>query len=302
MIVLKSIGGLGNQLFQLAYALQVSQEKGNQSIFIDNSSFKKYKIRNYELENFKINSSLYYIEDEKISKKIKYSQYLYRIYQKIVRVVRRENKIGIKMFKLLSNYGLLYNFDIYHYSLNLKAINTKNLYIYGYFQSEKYFDGVKDIINKEFRVNTKMSNKEHETLKKIKSGISVALSIRIGEDYQKSKVFDVYQLEYYKKAMKMIAEKLPNVTFYIFSDDVNKVKQEFEFDYSVFYIEGFKEHESFRLLYSCDHFIISNSSFSWWGAYLGENSTKIVISNSKWYKNPKDNPDIYFKEMTLIGE
>lgn len=300
MIVVKSIGGLGNQLFQIAYALQISKQANNSNIFIDNSSFKNYKIRNYEIENFKINSRLNYIDEEKISKKIKLSQIMYRIYQKILKTVRGQNKIGIKPFKLMANHGLFYNFDIYHYKINPNFEKKEKIYIYGYFQSEEYFSDVKDIVSKEFRVNTKLSKIENNVLNKIKSGTSVAISIRIGEDYQKSKIFDVYKLQYYKKAMDKIKNQYPESNFFIFSDDIKKVKKEFEFDYPVFYVENFKEHESFRLLYSCDHFIISNSSFSWWGSYLGENPEKTILCPSKWYKNPKDQPDIYFDGITIL--
>jgi len=300
MIILKSIGGLGNQLFQLAFAIKVAKELNEEKIYVDTSSFKTYKIRSFKLDNFKINDSLIYLDENYLNKKVILSQKIYRLYQKIVKTIKRHNKIGNSFYQFIAKKGFLYNFDIYFYETPFNQIKNNDIYIYGYFQSELYFKDVDSIIQKEFRVKTEPTINEKKLLKKMNSSTSVGISMRVGKDYETSKIFDVYNEEFYKKSMDYIAGKIGNVSFFVFSDDIEKVKKDFIFDYPVTYVEGFNEYESLRLLYSCDHFIISNSSFSWWGAYLGTNKDKLILTGEKWYINKKDKPDIYYKGMTKI--
>lgn len=124
--------------------------------------------------------------------------------------------------------------------------------------------------------------------------------MRLGDDYINSPTLNVCKEDYYYRGMDYIYSKNKDAVFYIFSDSIDRVKQQFKFKYPVRYIDGFKDYESLRLMYSCKHFVISNSSFSWWGAYLAENKNKIIVAPNKWYNNTKEKPDIYFNEMTLL--
>ena len=92
---------------------------------------------------------------------------------------------------------------------------------------------------------------------------------------------------------KMMKQKFPKAEFFIFSDDIEWVKENIDFDCKVNYVKGNNpNYEELRLMYSCKHFIISNSSFSWWGAWLNTNPEKIVVAPKEWLQG-MDTPDIW---------
>lgn len=302
MIILKVIGGLGNQMFEVAFARMLSLEL-KEDIYLDCSVYRNYKIRSFSISNLNISNNLKYIEDSNLN--IVYKLYLsltqkiYHIYQKIIKVITGSDKIGENSYKILSKYGLYYNFDVYYYK-HFKS-NRKVKSIYGYFQSEDYFKKYKDIIVPELKVKTLLTEREKDLINEINACNAVGISMRLGDDYINSKILNVCTKEYYYNAMKYISNKEIDPVFFIFSDCIERVKKEFNFKkYNVRYIEGFKDYESLRLLYSCKHFIISNSSFSWWGAYLGEYDKKIIVAPNKWYNNSKKKPAIYLKNMKTI--
>jgi len=301
MIILKVIGGLGNQMFQIAFARMLALEF-NEKIYLDRSVYRKYKIRSFSISNLNVGNSIGYIEDVNLSiidkLYMKVSQEIYHVYQKIVKVLKRNDRIGKMPYELLSKRGLYYNFDVYYYDA-LKN-NNKIKSIYGYFQSEKYFEKHKSRIIEDLKVKTLLTDREQKLLNEIKSCNAVGISMRLGDDYVKSSLLNVCKEDFYYRGMDYIHNKNKDVVFYIFSDCVDRAKELFEFKYPVRYIEGFKDYESLRLLYSCQHFLISNSSFSWWGAYLADNADKIVVAPSKWYTDSKEQPDIYLDYMTLL--
>ena len=105
--------------------------------------------------------------------------------------------------------------------------------------------------------------------------------------------------------MKKITEQVENPVFYVFSnssDDINWIKENYDFsDYNVEYVDlNNPDYEELRLMYSCKHFIISNSTFSWWAQYLCENENKIVIAPSEWNRHFDDCSGIYMPEWQVI--
>ncbi len=301
MLILKVTGGLGNQMFQIALARAISI-KYNDEIYLDCSVYNKYKIRSFSLSNLNIYERLNIINEDNISKwyrlYLRITQKAYHVFQKILMKIKKSDKIGEKIFKILNKCGLIYNFDRYYYKVKNSNMNIKC--IYGYFQSEKYFEEYKDIIKQELRVNIPPSYKEKEMLNEINSCNSIGISIRVGDDYKNSKSLNVCNQEYYYNAMEYINNISNECKFYIFTDDVERVKNDFNFKHPVKFIEGFKDYESLRLMYSCNHFVIANSSFSWWGAYLSNNPNKIIIAPKRWYNDSKYKPDIYFNNMILM--
>jgi hypothetical protein len=131
MIVLKVMGGLGNQMFQIAFARALSL-KTSEPLFVDTSVYKKYKIRNYSLEDLFISDYIKNI-DVKLNK-ISIFQEMYHFYQKLHKTLLRTDKIGKNIFIFLSKRGYIFNFDNYYYEVILP--NNKNIKsIYGYFKS-----------------------------------------------------------------------------------------------------------------------------------------------------------------------
>lgn len=301
MIILKMIGGLGNQMFEIAFARMLSLEF-DEKIYLDLSVYKKYKIRNFSLSNFNISSSFEDIEDANLTILnkfyLKLTQKTYHAYQKIVKVITKSDRLGKKPYDKLTKNGLYYNFDVYYYYESKN--NNKIKCLYGYFQSEKYFKKYEKQIIEELKVKIPPKDREKVLLDEIKSCNAVGISMRLGDDYVKSSLLNVCGKDFYHQGMEYIYNKNKDAVFYIFSDDIDRAKKQYKFKHPIRYIEGFKDYESLRLLYSCKHFVISNSSFSWWGAYLSNNSDKIVVAPNKWYNNSRENPDIYLEDMVLI--
>ena len=135
-------------------------------------------------------------------------------------------------------------------------------------------------------------------LEQIKSGTSVSMHFRRG-DYLKArnqKVYGSCSMDYYKNAVKLMKEKIKeDFTLFIFSDDPIWVKKNANFDCKTVVVDiNSGKHGWFdlELMKNCNHNIIANSSFSWWGAFLNENSEKIVVAPEYWQANFKSNSDI----------
>ncbi|PKM92335.1 MAG: alpha-1,2-fucosyltransferase [Euryarchaeota archaeon HGW-Euryarchaeota-1] len=277
MIITKLIGGLGNQMFQYAIARSLSVIK--QTDFkMDISGFElikpPYTPRRYELNNFNI------IENFADSKEIQ-------------RFNGKKAHLSIflgKIFPILQNYTYHY-YGEKQFNYNPDVFKLKgNIYLDGYWQTEKYFKNIEDVIRRDFTVKTEPDEKNKDLLNKIKNCNGVAVHVRRG-DYAEvpltSSIHGICGLDYYKKSVDLIAEKADKPHFFVFSDDMEWTKENLKIDFPVTYLSHNrpdKGHEDLRLMSNCRHFIIANSSFSWWGAWLSNNPDKIVLAPERWFK------------------
>jgi len=257
-------GGLGNQMFQYAYGRNLELSKKN--VLFDVSFYygNKSKIdtaRDFKLDNFNIKTSADF------SKK---KRPLLNLIKKI------------------------------QYHLNL-ADN-------GFWNSEKYFSDNASAIREEFTLKPPLSKKAEEILSLIKNTKnSISLHIRRG-DYVNDKKTNQYHgtcdSEYYSKALEYITSKVGNdINLFIFSDDIKWVKENMFFGqqslYPTTYVSSpeIPDYEELILMSKCQHNIIANSSFSWWGAWLNENRDKIVIAPKRWALRGENN----FKDIVPQG-
>ena len=105
--------------------------------------------------------------------------------------------------------------------------------------------------------------------------------------------------------MERVKEKVENPVFYIFSntpEDIAWIKEHYDFsEYNVEYVDlNNPDYEELRLMYSCKHFIISNSTFSWWAQYLGEYENKVVVAPSEWNREVDDCSGIYMSGWEIV--
>ena len=291
MIYINLKGGLGNQMFEYAFALSLA-ERTKDEICIDLSGISNVTHNIYSLNHFKIGNV------RKINK-VKFNKLQQKVYDInnaiLYKVEQKFGSIGkYKMEKisqrLLNIFGIYMCCDGY-----IKTYKTfsKVKYAEGYFQSSKYFKNIDSKIRKVFQVKTPILKKNEKLLQRINKTNSVCVHIRRG-DYTKFTNHLVCTIDYYKKGMNIIKEKYKDAQFFIFSDDIEWVKNNISFDYKVNYVEGNNpNYEELRLMYSCKHFVISNSSFSWWAQYLSKNNQKTVVAPSKWFNNPNQITDIF---------
>lgn len=283
MIIVELNGGLGNQLFQYAAGLSLSIFH-NVPIKVNSHSFNSPDPitgtkRNFELDNF-LNPPVQASTDE-INKLLTHSL-LKKNFEKTLpfykRTVYKEKKAS---------------FDRNFFK------SRREIYLKGNRQSEKYFKAYERQIKDHFTINKSLLNKRTiDFSKKIIDQNSVSIHVRRG-DYLAPIALDVLgvlHIKYYEKAIETIIKKIPNATFYVFTDDVDWTKKNLKIPYSyqiVSYTIGATAIEDFYLMSCCKHNIIANSTFSWWAAWLNSNPDKIVIAPERWFNNgPKDTQDL----------
>lgn len=180
---------------------------------------------------------------------------------------------------------------------------NKDVIFYGYFEAPSYFDGIKDKLYDELKPKKKILNHNKELLNLIKSSNSICVSIRRGDFVSNKKYSSEHYIcdkQYFEKAIKLITKKVNNPVFVVFSDDITWVKKNMKFPKGSLFEKGDDPvWEKLRLMYSCKHFILSNSSFSWWSYYLSKNDKKIVVAPRIWNKK-NDNRDLYNENWILI--
>lgn len=283
MINLKIKGGLGNQLFEYAIARSLAINN-NVEINIDYSYYNHPgpdTKRQYLLDLFKV--------------KVADNHSANSVYDKIHLLHKVLRKIGFKTRLYLKKYyfenGV--NFDP-------RVLNFKDhIWLTGFFQSYKYFEDIQDVIRSEFklRADFPVNNNITETE-------SVFIHIRRG-DYVSNgaanKFFGLCSLDYYQRAINIMSERLINPKFFIFSDDISWVRDNLKLVNAVYVSDGkLKDFEELSLMSQCHHAITANSSFSWWGAWLINNPSKIVITPQQWFADKKADasdliPDTWLK-------
>jgi hypothetical protein len=167
-----------------------------------------------------------------------------------------------------------------------------NTAIDGYFQSYKYFEEFKQDITNDFTFKPDILTKCQNTISQYIN--PVAIHIRRG-DYINHPGFWNITPEYIQEALNCFLDD--EYTFLIFSDDIEWCKQ--VFPEGVVFIEG-NQFEDLCLMSLCDHNIISNSSYSWWGAYLNKNKNKKIITPKNWFIPAKPLTDLYPKTWITI--
>lgn len=298
MIVIKLIGGLGNQMFQYAYGYNLAK-RFNEELYIDTRFYPAERI--IDLNNLMV-EELKNWEQADINKyerkRTIIMQKIYHVFQKVIRITFRTDRLGEKLFKFFSKKGYSFNFDPYFYEYKKETDNT---YLYGYFQGEQYFEDVIPEIKQQFKVKTQLSENAKDMEKHMEKVNSVAIHIRLG-DYTQKKNYDLYVCtkKYYENAIQYIKNNVENPKFFVFTNDLEKAKNLVDFPEETYFVENTKDYEDLALMQKCKHYIISNSTFSWWGAYLSENPDKKIVVPDKFRRTQKEEPAIYLKDMIKI--
>lgn len=291
-------GRLGNQMFQYA-AARALQEKNNQSIIINfrqvigantegtigwENSLKYFNVAPCEYVNRR---SLFF--DMSMYKQIYCAAYVLR-YRKYLKDLNKLYHFQIKFCNNLDKLGIRWLANGYY---DFKYNNLSDYLLNGSFESPKYFEDIRDKLLLEFTPKMPELETNEWLYKKIKGNNSVCVSLRhfqLTEDI--SDMYDVCSFEYYKSAINYMKSKLENPVFIIFSDDIEWAKKALNSLDVEFVFETLNNPiwEKLRLMYSCRHFIIPNSTFAWWAQYLGRFDEKIVISPSLWFQSDFESP------------
>ncbi len=292
MIIIKMQGGLGNQLF--LYGLYKELLFLGREVAMDNvAGFEEDPLRDPCLSKLGISYDI--ASDKQIrTMRDSFMDPISRIRRKLT---GRKNK---DYYEPLDG-----NFD-------KTVLDTDDIYLNGYFQSDKYFEDSKvrqelitDICR---RKNDYLSQDEaRDICRDIRSTNSVSMHIRRG-DYltpvSKETYGGICTDDYYEKAMDVVKETNSDAVFYIFSNDIEWCKDKYKDADNIRFVNfcgSDSDIKEFFLMSECRHHILANSSYSWWAAFIGHNDKMegLSIVPSKW-TNTRAMEDIYTSWMTKI--
>lgn len=257
-VVVKLMGGLGNQMFQYAIGKKISL-KYNKKLILDKTFLLRRDLdityRNFDLDIFNIDNEI--VED----------------------------------FVVTNDYKILEEpFVAPDMTNNINIINNeKNIYVSGFFQKEYYFNDIRPQILKDFELTI-----QDDYIKKLESDIlssnSICINVRRGDyvtNQNTNNFHGFHGVEYINSAISEITKKIKNPMFYIFSDDIEWCVENLKIDYPHFFVDhtykGNKFSSYLKLMSSCKNFIIPNSTFAWWATWLNQNEQKIVYVPKNWF-------------------
>ncbi len=279
MVIAALRGGLGNQMFQYA-AGRAAARAGGVPLVLDtvylNDRFPRpaFSPRTYDLDIFNVVAPLTSLS------KLSASFPIPGIWLGIdLAVAAIKSGFGIRKF-FKEKKGFTFDPEV--------VSGKKEIFLWGFWQSPKYFDGIEDELREAFRFVHPLDGAAVQIAEDIKRKNSVSLHVRrtdyVAPKYQK--MYGETNLDYYRRAIDTIAATVDNPTFYIFSDDIAWCKENIKPAFPVEYVErnsqGPKASHHLQLMSLCKHNIIANSTFSWWGAWLNRNPEKIVIAPKEW--------------------
>lgn len=284
MVISHILGGIGNQMFQYAAGRALSLANG-QRLFLDVSDFSNYRLHHgFEL------SRVFNVNAESASSSIVHEMLGWRANRWARRALRRPQFARLRGGKFTVEPHFNYWLDF----LNLKG----DRYLYGYWQSAKYFKPFESVIRRDFTFREQLSGQNAELAAEIANSQSVSLHVRRGDyvsDPKTGNVMDVCSIDYYRKAISYTTKHVEQPVFYVFSDDIMWVRQNLPVNFPCVYIDHNRQAESYRdmqLMSLCRHHVIANSSFSWWGAWLNPDPEKLVIAPTQWFRNGNDDRDL----------
>lgn len=290
MIYIEMTGRCGNQMFEYAIArkLQILNNNKDDIIFNTHYILSKAEVGEY-WENALQYFNIVKVYEEDITNKSIYKygkkmqKIIMKVYEKIFsKLPVKRNvkwKIQICFQPVMNKIGL---YTACHGIGKIGKSIYKDKFVTGIYENRQWFDDIRDILVEELTPKEKVLQKNEKVLKIIQEKESVCLSVRRG-DFVGTALRDVCTEEYYIKAIKKMKDIVPNAVFIVFSDDINWVKDNYKFMEDFIFEDGNDPiYEKFRLMYSCKHFIMSNSTFCWWAQYLCKNEKKKVVSPIRW--------------------
>lgn len=285
MIIIQMSGGLGNQMFQ--YALYLKLKKlGKEVKFDSTSSYVRDNARPIQLAVFNI----HYPEATK--------EELIEMTDSSMHLRDRVRR------KLMGRKSKEYREEGFGY--DPVVLTQDPAYLVGTFQSELYFQDIKEQVREAFRFDQSVMQQETLSMKDtIQNTTSISIHVRRGDYLNAEEVYgEICTDAYYDGAIKYMLEKYPDATFYLFTNDLTWADffvnaRPFA---NIVVVKDNTEYTGYLDMYlmkHCKHNIIANSSFSWWAAWLNSHQEKTVIAPAKWL-NSAECKDIYTDEMTLF--
>ena len=276
------MGGLGNQMFQYAtgrYLAHYHQTplKLDRHFLEDRSATGKFTYRQYALDLFQIQEN--FVQPNEFFPSTRRYQRLQPTWYK----VRRFFNPNLPMYLKQSTF---------FFDENL-CNAPSHVYLDGYWQSEKHFKPVEAIIREEFTFKNGFSKNNLTLIEHIERKPAVCLHVRRG-DYMRLPLHQVCTLAYYHRGIDYLSQRISDLEIFVFSDDIAWCQQNLSGKTPLHFVSeaGRTTRDDLQAMTRCQHFIISNSSFSWWAAWLARNPDKIVVVPERWVNITMKNDEI----------
>ncbi len=275
MVIASLIGGLGNQMFQYAAARALA-DRHNAPLLLDTSGFEDYPLRRFELGELKIRAEIATPHHLDTIRPQQFKNKLGRILSHLESSLRRPGKIRI------------FNERSFAYDANFFE-QSPPIYLNGYWQSERYFLDSARAIREDFTLKLPLDSACQNVLGNIKQTTSVSLHVRRGDYVTNTTTAQFHgtcSLAYYQAAVGYIAAQVTDPHFFVFSDDLDWVGKNLHVPYLTTLVDvngPDRGVADMALMSACQHHIIANSSFSWWGAWLNSAENKIVVAPQRWF-------------------
>jgi len=287
MIVVNLKGGLGNQMFQYALGLTLSHKTGSElkldlRYLQDRTPRKNFVFRDYDLDIFAISP--------KQASKQELKRFALNVDNTKLREMwlRLRSRIPTKA-SVVQEKRFSFDSDI--------LLATGDVYLNGYWQSERYFSESAALVRQHFVVSTPLKPNADKLLQRISSEESVCLNVRRA-DFVGHSAHKALEVEYFKLAVGEMERRIgQRLMLFVFSDDVEWCRNNLQLSHNQEVVDhryaGPKFCNYFLLMSTCKHFIIPNSTFAWWAAWLAKNPKKVVIGPKRWIADPKiDTKDV----------
>jgi hypothetical protein len=289
MIAIELMGGLGNQMFQYAAGRALADRLGV-DLVLDDLHFNQIKplnskvtARQYGLSHFNIRAQLATTTDlSRWKKGIGRLQQLENKVHKRLHLEKLNLSISTRLFERRYYQQPSFTYDEHWSSLQ------DGLYLKGYFQSELFFSMIAESIRLDFTLKRSIDEKNKEIEKKILNSESVCLHVRRGDYLANAQVLafhGICHLNYYQKAVRFFQKYLHQPQFFVFSDDIDWCRKNLDLNENTIFVDhnGTSPEKDIFLMSQCQHHIIANSSFSWWGAWLAKKPDQQVIAPRQWF-------------------
>ncbi len=286
MITVKLQGGLGNQMFQYAVGRALAEKNRDRLVLdltflLDRTPRESFVFRDYDLGIFpNIRAEFTWLS--KMARRLP----IEGLYLRASNFIRRvKTKLGVQ------RYAGEPDRSFYAEVLELKG----NVYLDGYWQSEKYFSASERVIRSEFAFGRVSDPKAEALRQQILGAESVCLNVRRGDYVSLPSSIQAHGfvgVSYYNEGIKEVAGRIKNPHFYVFSDEIDWCRENLKLEYAHTFVGHDYAGEKFgcylMLMSSCKHFLIANSSFGWWAAWLSRNREKVVVAPKRWARNEQD--------------
>lgn len=287
MIVLTLGGGLGNQMFQYAFARKLQKLTGDEELKFTGYHLEGTGNSDRMLFNLNIREGVTFCspgEQKKVEQFQEKELNILHYFKVLSRYIKGAAPWYIRQ---LSKKGFYTTFSLYD-EQKYEISNAPVKYVEGAYQTYIYWQDMIPEIRAELKVKKEPSGENRKLIEEMQACESVCVHIRRG-DYLAPQFahLNVCDEGYYMEAMQRMQEQRPDAVFYIFTNnhkEVEWIKENYHFDgFHVRYVDlDNPDYEELRLMYNCKHFIISNSTYSWWGQFLSDNEDKIVMAPSVW--------------------